>query len=180
MSLDANVSDTMMDEIARQLGVDAADLKKTGFLFFPLVMPVHITNLQRNLAPYGGEVVHNYNEVTLVNNVTKNEALTVPATKRWYLMGGFILNGDDVARVCVITVRIPAGNTIMRLIKSQSIAAATDVYYPNTEASVDQIGHGAYPIPLEAGTVINFQWTQGGASAGGTGKFAALVVEVDE
>ena len=180
MSLDANISKSVIDEIARQLGIEADELYKAGFSFFPLVMPVHLTNLQRNLAPYGGTIEENYNTVILVNNTYGQEDLTVPAGKRWYLFGGFLLNGDDVARDCWVNVIGTEGSTLLRLLKDQAVGAATDVYFPNTEATVDQMGSGIYPIPLLAGSIIRFRWDAGGASTGGTAKYCAIVVEVDE
>ena len=179
MSLDANVSDTMMDEIARQLGIDAADLKKAGFTFFPLVMPVHLTNLQKQLQPYGGEIKANYTAVTLVNNTAKNQAVTVPANKRWFLWGGFADNADDVARSFKISLFDADDQLIMRLIRSQSLAGPGEIMYPNTEATILQTGHGAYPIVMDAGWYLAFYWAAGGASTGGTSHVTALVTEVE-
>lgn len=179
MSLDANVSDTMFDEIARQLGIDAADLKKSGFTFFPLIMPVHLTNLQKDLAPYGGKIEQNYLTTALGNNDQVIVYLTVPATKRWYLWGGKLLNADNVARNCGVTLMDESSHVIFVLAKTQSVGAGASVYYPNTEAVVTQIGSGAYPIPMKAGWQLQFKWLAGGASTGGTAQYTALVVEVD-
>ena len=47
MSLDANLTKSVIDEMARQLGIETDELYSAGFRFFPLIVPVQITNLQK-------------------------------------------------------------------------------------------------------------------------------------
>ena len=177
--LDANIAKSTRDEIARQLGIDSKELQESGFTFFPIITPVQITNLQRNLTPFGGDIDANGSTTTLVNNTTKGETLTVPAGKRWYLFGGSIKNGDNVARECTVSLLDTSDVTVLTLMRTISIAAGITNMFPNTEATVLQVGGGAYPIPLDSGYDISYAWAAGGASAGGTARFSAFIVEVD-
>lgn len=180
MTLDANISKAVIDEMARQLGMEADELYKAGFQFFPLIMPVHLTNLQKNIAPYGGTIEGNYAETTLVNNTNGSRRLTVPAGKRWYLFGGYMHNGDNVGRVCDLSIEDTNSKIVLINLRGQAIGVGGTVVFPNTEAVVGQAGSGIYPIPMLAGWDLLFNWLAGGASAGGTSRSAAIVIEVDE
>lgn len=180
--MEANLSDSQLENMASALGIDVDTLKQSRFFdLLKGVFPVYITNLDRVLAPFGGEIVSNLTSVTLVNNTLKQVDITVPAGKRWYLFGGSITNPDDVGRNC--TIFVTDGTAILyRILKDQAIGATASAYFPNTEATVSQIGSGAYPLPLLAGYMISFYWAAGGASAGGVSASGAvaMVVEVDE
>lgn len=181
MALQINPADAILEEMARELGLDPDDLK--GDRFFQLVkgvFPVYIMNLTRKMAPYGGALKDNYASVTLANDTAKNELKTVPPGKRWYLFGGRITNGDDVNRQVYIQLFNADDKNIGQLAKSQTVNAGAVLCYPNTEAVVTQMGSGAYPVPMKAGDYIKINWAAGGASAGGDSDTSALVVELNE
>lgn len=179
--METNPTDTLLAELARELGIDEDTLKSNRF--FTLVkgvFPVYIMNLTRKLAPYGGEIDDNYATVTLGNNDTVSQTVTVPAGKRWYLFGGRMSNGDNVVRNVTLQVYNELDVAIAMLIRYQVLAAGGEIFFPNTEAVSTQLGSGAYPLPLLAGWDLEYTWNAGGVSAGGTSHISAIVVEVDE
>lgn len=181
MAVEMNPSDTLLEEMARELGINIDELKmKRFFKLIKGTFPVYIMNLTRKMAPYGGEILDNFDEVTLVNNVTKSHNVTVPATKRWYLWGGRMSNGDDVARNSGCRLHNSDAKIIFTPLMSQALAAGSSLYFPTTIVTVNQLGSGAYPIPMKAGDYIRFTWVAGGVSAGGTSEIILLVSEIDE
>lgn len=128
-----------------------------------------------------GDLKHNLTAVTLVNNTTKLQDMTVPTGRRWKVFFGGIYNGDDVARNLKVAVRESGGVAeIIPLLATVSTGASTNRYFPKAFGASDQValGAGAYPFWLEAGDVIRFTFTAGGASAGGTGYVWLSVIEV--
>ena len=176
-----NPSDTLLDEMARELGINPDDLKHSRFFnLIKGVFPVYITNLTRKLAPFGGAIESNRTVTPLVNNTVLDVHIEVPATKRWYLFGGRITNGDNVARNCYVTIQNKANENVLQLFRDQALGAGGDGYFPNSEATVIQLAGGLYPLPLSAGMAVHFHYAAGGASAGGTAIAVAWVVELDE
>lgn len=181
MAFDMNPSDAILEEMARELGMDVDELKmKRFFKLIKATLPVYIMNLTRKTSPFGGEIESNYTEFALGNNDNVHAIITVPPGKRWFLFGGAILNGDDVNRACSVLLLNEDDKIIGAIFLSQTINAGVRAYYPNTVSSVLHIGHGAYPLPLAAGWQIDAYFAAGGASSGGTGALTAMVVEVDE
>lgn len=126
----------------------------------------------------GGKPISNYNTTTLVNNTLATREITVTTGKRWYLYGGWMLNNDNVDRSCYINIIDASSNVIIKLVAPTTLAATTGTMaFPNTVADENSYA-GAFPIPLKNGWKIQFVWSAGGASAGGTAKSAALVMEV--
>jgi len=176
-----NPSNTLLEEMARELGIDADKMKTERFFkLIKATVPVYLMNLTRKTAPYGGDIVSNMETITLVNNVALNYDFIVPAGKRWYLWGGKMMNGDDVNRNCSASIYDADANKLMVVLRSQAIVAGNETYFPNTEASVTQLGSGAYPVPLLAGWYVRYYFAAGGASAGGDAENALMVVEVEE
>lgn len=179
--METNPSDTLLVEMARELGIDEDTLKNNRFFqLIKGVLPVYIMNLTRKMAPYGGDIKSNATAVTVVNNTIKTENIEVPAGKRWHLFGGKIINPDNVARNVYIELYDENDVKICRLLKFVAAGPGGEAYFPNSEATIDQVGPGAYPFPMSAGWYMQFYFGAGGASAGGTGTVFAVVVELDE
>lgn len=106
--------------------------------------------------------------VTLVNNTTKTEIRTVPAGKRWLIVGGWLHNGDDVARGCYVQAKDAASVGIGYFRKDSSMPAGDKNRFPNfSDNDQYSFDHTCYPVSLNAGELVVFGWAAGGVSAGG-------------
>lgn len=124
------------------------------------------------------KLVTNFDDaVPLVNNTIKELELTVPAGKRWFLMGGYFTNGDDVARNSSVSIT-DGTDTILWLRASSAMADGATYLYPTTVASNSNIMPTGMFV-LDAGWTIKFYWAAGGASTGGNSTITAMVLEVD-
>lgn len=123
--------------------------------------------------PGGGRISGNREVVAVVNNVSKTDDITVPATERWLLWAGLITNGDDVARGCGVKI-LDGTNTIYQLF-NESLGAGVTGVFPKTGTDSAKLQGSASPIPLGPGFIIRFSWAAGGASAGGDSVRSALV-----
>lgn len=120
----------------------------------------------------GGRLIQKVTSVTLVNNVTLNENVSVPAGKMWKLLSVKMMNPDDVARDFYIFkyLEVARTNLIKKLAQGVAIAANAAFYWPNARtnaATTDRqpLWHDEF---LAEFNTLNFNWSAGGASAGGT------------
>ena len=128
----------------------------------------------------GGKLIDNFTEVTLVSDTDKLQTLKVPPGKRWLLFFGAIYNGDSVNRACAVTIYNSAGKQLASLF-SGSITTLKVGFFPSVatasgDANQIQI---CGPLPVKEGDYIEFYYAAGGASAGGTAYFTAVVLEID-
>jgi len=97
---------------------------------------------------------------------TTNYRVTVPANKRWFLIGGATFR--DVSATLYISLRNSAGNELTRL---DEVGAGTGYrVYPQ---STQQIGQ---PYILDAGEDINMTF---GVAQGVTAFATCIVLEID-
>jgi hypothetical protein len=117
----------------------------------------------------GSYWVNLYGEVTLVNNVTKTQDVVVLTDEIYLVSGGYIHNGDDVARLVQVQHFTSAGKLLDQLVYHAALAAGQRAFFPSQLiAGGDTITHGnSYPMVLGSGDYIRYTWTAGGASAGG-------------
>lgn len=117
-----------------------------------------------------GRLQQGVTEVVLVNNVTKTIDTTVPAGKKWVLLGIKVTNPDDVQRsVNLFKYKEAAKTNLIKYYGSEAFNAAELVFYPSAVPTAT--GWITTWIPLEvlvAGNTISIVWSAGGASAGGT------------
>lgn len=125
----------------------------------------------------GGRVVDNRSTTALVNNTVKSESITVPANKRWLVIGGAMQNADNVTRICQAVVYNEADQLLFQIFYA-SLATTVRGYFPS-EASDTYRTAICYPLILEAGQYAKLTWQAGGASTGGTAEFSFMVLEID-
>jgi len=124
-----------------------------------------------------GRLVLNKTDVVLVNNVTKDEIITVPTGKRWIVLYGKMHNADDVDRSCYVMYRDSADVEILRLLAVTLIAATDSRTFPGGIGNyTPQL---TFPVIADAGMDFQFHWDAGGASAGGTATIFLVVLEID-
>lgn len=122
-----------------------------------------------------GVLVTNEGTTTLVNNTLVQRAITVPTNAFWRLEAGHVYNGDDVARAITV-IKDDTANEGQRWIDSHSLAAATLLNWPNSVQ--DNIAESpTMPFHMTAAHRIVITFAAGGASAGGTGRSMAQVME---
>ena len=124
-----------------------------------------------------GEIIDNYNTATLVNNTQKTETIIVPDGHRWKLFGGCVLNADSVSRTVTVKV-FNSSDKLIGYFVSASVNAAGYAAYPCTQAS--KVHCSTSGFPMKAGDYIQIVWAAGGASAGGTAEYSAVITEAPE
>jgi hypothetical protein len=116
-----------------------------------------------------GQPYASITSITLVNNTSKTQDITVPTDTLYYLQSIKATNPDDVARTITIALYNEAAKTNKILVLlSTSIGAAGEINWPSSvTGSVAQSG---LPNKLLLGPfmTISVTWSAGGASAGGT------------
>jgi len=121
--------------------------------------------------------------ITLVNNTSKTEDVTVPAGKRWRLLGIKITNPDDVQRAISITKYKEAAKTniIRTLVSYATLGAGGEANWPNSRTALINTNELFHEEILDAGNIISVTWVTGGASTGGTDADGLVVeyLEVD-
>ena len=122
----------------------------------------------------GGRVISNQADITLVNNTALTTRITVPADMRWFFWGGSSLNADNVGRRLEVT--IDDGTDILHYVYDGDVGAGVRSTFPANQDS--QRNSQGLPFPLSPGWRINFIFSAGGASAGGTGEIAAVVTQL--
>jgi len=125
----------------------------------------------------GGKLVQEVTSITLVNNTEKLETASPGTGKRWLLLGVRMLNPDDVNRVLVIDKYKEAAKTnlVKRLVVA-TLGPAGAMQWPYGVPTETEKRSGTPPEILEAGNTLEFKWSAGGASTGGTDA-DGLVVE---
>jgi len=125
------------------------------------------------------KIITNFDDaVVLVNNTVKTTDVTVPGNKRWFYYGGYMTNGDDVARDCQCAIY--DGTDLLYYIRVfAALGAGAVAAFPNTSASAYNIRFPSDGLALEPGWIIRFTWNAGGASTGGNSTISAMVREVD-
>lgn len=128
----------------------------------------------------GGKLNQQVTSVTLVNNTAKTIDTTVPAGKRWLLLGIKMNNSDSVARDVSMRIYKQAAKTnlVHELGIFSAVAAGATRVWPNVVTGV-HFSQAWFPIILEAGNTIQTQWATGGASAGGTDADGLVVEELE-
>jgi len=115
----------------------------------------------------GGRLVQPVTSVTLANNTALVVDKTVPAGKRWILLGAKMTNPDSVQRNCFMIIYKEAAKTnLLRWLTTATVAATSWMQYPNSNTGTSYLNHPTL-IVLDAGNTITFDWNAGGASAGG-------------
>jgi len=121
------------------------------------------------------------NEVTLVDDTLYDLLITVPKYKVWYIILGWVSNGDDVQRF--VSVRLAdkhdavwTGNTYLF---GANIAAAGVYAFPQHGAFATTSGDEK-DMFLDEAQSIHVRWGAGGESAGGDSRVDLWVVEVDK
>ena len=123
-----------------------------------------------------GKFKKNKANVTLVNNVLKNDDVTVAAGLEWTVLRGQIYNGDNVNRDCSVVCYDSAGVEMRVLDIEAALVTVTRRQFPrNNQTTVEDPYRN--PLVLEAGDYVRFQFKAGGASAGGTGLRMLHVLE---
>jgi hypothetical protein len=122
----------------------------------------------------GGLRSFNYQEITLVNNTAKTTVITVGLDEIWMIYGGYMVNGDSVARDMSVTLYDNNNKSIAKFLNYATAGAGTKSYFPVAPATPG-ILWTAFPIFAMQDYHIDYVWSAGGASAGGT---AAIVLAV--
>jgi len=114
----------------------------------------------------GGKFNQDVSSITLVNNTLLNDDVTVPAGRRWLILGIRAVNDDDVDRVITIWKYLEAAatNPICVLMQGTATAGGGSVVFPNSQDSASYPSH--LPHLCKEGNMIRVQWAAGGASAG--------------
>ena len=113
-----------------------------------------------------GLVVPNYVAPAASWDALNSHTLTVPADKKWFLIGGQVTR--DAAETLVITIT-DGTNTILTILNAGA-AAQTDPF-PNSTL----MGNMIVPIPLMEGYEIVFTF---GGNQGAGAAISCMVVEV--
>lgn len=126
-----------------------------------------------------GRIIDNANTTTLVNNTTKEVTITVPAGKRWTFMLGGVENVDNVPRVTQVYV-LTSSDVLIGQLFYANLGATERGYFPSMIVANNE-HRQCRPslLILKAGQKINFRWSAGGASAGGTTEYCFEVLEQD-
>lgn len=116
----------------------------------------------------GGTILYTALQIKAMTTGVDTVILTVPTGKRWLLHYGRMMNysGATIGISCYIK---GSGGSIIDYPISQAAAAHASKYsFPYKEGTerTNLLGHGAYPMLLDAGMSIAFQWN---ADAGKTG-----------
>jgi len=118
----------------------------------------------------GGRLVQKVVSITLVNNVTLNEHVDVPANKRWVILGIRAVNCDDVNRAMAFEVyKEAAGTNLLRRLTYNTgiLANGAALQYPSYGTDTGSTNHYG-PVILQGGNRITTIFVAGGASTGGT------------
>lgn len=117
----------------------------------------------------GGRLIQKVVSITLVNNVTLNEHVDVPAGKQWLLLAVKAVNGDDVDRAIDITIykEVAATNLLRRLIYAGTVTPNAHLQWPSYSTNVGITSMSALVL-LKGGNRIRATFVAGGASTGAT------------
>lgn len=128
----------------------------------------------------GGRLVQDIQSVTLLNNTTHYQHTSVPANKRWILLGVRAVNGDNVARAMAIEVYdvVARTNMLRRLAYHGGILTTAALQWPSYGVDTGTTNHYGLVILGENNT-ITATWVAGGAS-GGSVDADGLVLEYIE
>jgi len=107
--------------------------------------------------------------ITLANNTAKTVDSTVPANKRWLLLGVKAMNPDDVGRDLYIDHYKEAAKTnLIRRLAAETPAAGARTQWPSSVAGDVTKTPKHDLMVMDAGETISILWAAGGASSGGT------------
>jgi hypothetical protein len=124
----------------------------------------------------GGKCLYTTRQTKAMTVGADAEALTCPAGKRWLVFWGFITNNSGQA--ININVEITDGTNIIGGILYQAAAANGATYgWPrnDTDEPAGGISCSAFPIPMEAGQVLNFRWAADAGKAGNSYWYAYIL-----
>jgi hypothetical protein len=124
-----------------------------------------------------GNFVQEVTSVTLVNTTAKTVDITVPAGKRWMLIGIKASNPDDVNRIITIRKYKEAAKTNeIKTMASSTVTATTGKQqWPSGAGTDAETQRQVYEV-AEAGNTYSVTWSDPGASSGGTAA-DGLVIE---
>ena len=131
-----------------------------------------------NYTPFdaeGGRVLMVYETITLANNTVNDLQIQVPKGKMWWLIGGQIQNGDNVARVVFVRVQDPEGNDILNVYQESIAGGGWAAFIFNVADT--RTTPSAVPVPIPERCYLRIYYAAGGASAGGDGFLSYMVIE---
>ena len=111
---------------------------------------------------------------TLVNNTAKSVKVTVGTAEDWVINAASMHNGDNVTRTCNLRILDSSDNVVMYLF-ANSTGTGSYSSFPAVPASAIAVGN---PVLIKSGYKLEFLWSAGGASAGGTAYYSYTIERI--
>lgn len=107
---------------------------------------------------------------------TDTVVLEVPAGKRWLVYWAVLKNNSGVTIDCYIRINDDA-STMLINIAAAGLADGALIGAPWKEGTADtaQLGHGAFPLVLDAGMELVFGWAANAGKSGNSYWFAKIL-----
>lgn len=123
----------------------------------------------------GGLYNDKYTDVPLVSATAKDYDITCGLDEIWWIYGGYIVNGDSVARDLEVSLYNENDKKLAKFVSKAAVAAGGKLYFPYTHAvAADERDYWlVFPIFMKQDWYVRYSWSAGVAGAGGS---AAIVL----